>query len=327
MKRWKRFAGIAFVLLLSVLQLAAQGPSVVLDSEIRSGAVVVRLSAEEEKLLQKFIASKPRSEGRGFNLYSREDERMMGDDAAAEINEQVKLLKEESVTAYLEGVARKLALRSGAKEIEFRFKIVDSDEVNAMALPNGVVYVNSGLLIATQSESELAGVLAHEIAHVAARHATRAATRRGLWGAAALGMAMMGGGVGQALQPAVGIAGGGFLMKFSRDSEREADLLALGYLDAAGYDPNSFVSLLERMSVTDQAPKGRIAATFTKLNASHPGTEERVRRAQRAIELMLSAREMYVDDTSEFAEARGKIVAITHPEAAESTRPVLRHPN
>ena len=286
-----------------------------------------RLSAVEEKSLQKFIAAKSRGTGRGFNLYSREDERLMGDDAAAEIDESVKLLRAESVVAYLDGLARKLALQSGAKEMEFHFKIVDSDEVNAMALPNGMVYVNSGLLIAAESESELAGVVAHEIAHVAARHATRAATRRGIWGAAALGMAMMGGGIGQALQPAVGVAGGGFLMKFSRDSEREADLLALGYLDAAGYDPHSFVSLLERMSLAAQGSKGRVATALTKMNASHPGTSERVRRAQRAIELMLAARELYVDDTSEFSEARATIIALTHPEMVESSRPVLRHPN
>ena len=286
-----------------------------------------QLSRVEEKSLQKFMASKSRGVGRGFNLYSREDERAMGDDAAAEIDESVKLLHSEAVVAYLDRVARKLAVRPGDGAMEFRFKIIDSDEVNAMALPNGVVYVNSGLLIATESESELAGVLAHEIAHVAARHATRAATRRGIWGAAALGMAMMGGGVGQALQPAVGVAGGGFLMKFSRDSEREADLLALGYLDAAGYDPHSFVSLLERMSVADRTQKGKLANSLMKMNASHPATDERVRRAQRAIELMLAPRESYVDDTSDFADARAAIIALTHPEMVETGRPVLRHPD
>jgi beta-barrel assembly-enhancing protease len=277
------------------------------------------LSESEEKSLQKFIHSKHRGRPHGLNLYSRRAEREMGERAEEHIDRVGRPLGNEALVRYLDSVARKLAANSSAGEMQFRFKLLPTDEVNAMSLPNGVIYVNSGLLLMARSEAELAGVIAHEIAHIAARHASRAASRRELWGFAAFGVAIATGGIGSALEPLFGVADSGFGMKFSRDNEREADLLALTYLDAAGYDPQAYVSFLHRLTAREES-HGALA----RMAATHPASEERVRRAQRAIELMFVAKEAYISDSSDFDWARRTVLELTHPGFIERERPVLR---
>ncbi len=131
---------------------------------------------------------------------------------------------------------------------------------------------------------------------------------------------MFGGGIGAAVQPAVGMTGGGFQMKFSRDAEREADVLGLKYLYAAEYDATAFVRFLERMRREGETKK----SLLKKMNESHPGVEERIWRAKRTIELAMPAREASVDDTSEFVEVKARVVRATHPEMITPERPVLK---
>lgn len=307
--KWTKIAGLLLTIVWMACSSSAQLPS----------NTTSRVTAAEEKSLRKLLQPSGRGAGRGFNLYSREDERQMGEDAALAIEENAKLLQDAALTDYLAKLGRKLAEQSEAREMEFRFKVIESDEVNATALPNGTVYVNTGLVIAAESEAELAAVLAHEIAHVAARHASRAATRRGLWGAASLGMAIFGGGIGVAAQPALGITSGGFVMKFNRDAEREADVLGMKYVYAAGYDPEAFLRFLVRMKVASKKKPGAIE----RMNATHPEIDERVRRGERALELAMPRRDEAIDDTSEFIEARQRVLEATHPEMIEG-RPVLK---
>jgi predicted Zn-dependent protease len=277
-----------------------------------------QISAGEERSLQKFVHSRNREASKGFDFCSKKSERRMGERASVEFEARVKLLSNTGLTEYLAGIGRKLAAQSSANGTKIRFKVVDSDDVNAMALPNGVVYVNSGLFLLARSEAELAGVLAHEIAHLAARHAGRAATRRGMWGVVTFGMEPATGGVGAALEPAMGVAENGVLMKFGRDAEREADLLGLTYLESAGYDPYSYPSILKRMSI-GEAERGAVA----KVNATHPAGKDRVRRVLRAIELLFVAREDYVEDSKDFVSAKKTVIELTHPEMNVQWHPVL----
>jgi beta-barrel assembly-enhancing protease len=315
----KRFAQLALLVCVLVIactsfygQSSSSNRSIVLDSY---GA----LSNSEEKSLQKFIHSKHRGKAHGLNLYSRRAEREMGERAEVEIDRVVRRLRNEKVAQYLGSIGRKLAMQPSSRDSELRFKVLETDEVNAMSLPNGVIYVNSGLISMTENEAELAGVLAHEIAHISARHASRAASRRELWGFAAFGVAIATGGIGSALQPAFGLVDGGFSMKFSRDSEREADLLALTYLDAAGYDPKAYVSFLRRLNAM-----GAVHGTIAKMAATHPATQERVRRAQRAIEVMLTPKETYVENSSDFEWTRRTVLEFTHPGVLDYGHPVLK---
>lgn len=127
-------------------------------------------------------------------------------------------------------------MRNSDAKVPFTIKVVDDNEVNAFALPGGFLYVNTGLILATDNEAELAGVMSHEIAHVAARHGTRSLTRRNFLNLCTLPAIFVAGPVGIAIQEAGGATLPLEFMKFSRDAEREADLLGMQYAYAKGYD-------------------------------------------------------------------------------------------
>ncbi len=238
---------------------------------------------------------------RGFNLYSLNREREMGRQMAQDLESQVRILEDPVVNQYISGLAQRLVLHSDAK-VPFVVKVVDSDEVNAFALPGGFFYVNSGLILSAQSEAELAGVMAHEIAHVAARHATRNMTKMQIWNMATIPLLFVAGPAGFVLRQASSLAFPMGTLKFSRDAEREADLLGLEYEYAAGYDPEAFVSFFERLSGRD-----RKANFLAKAFATHPMNADRIRRAQKEIETMLPAKADYIVDTSEFEDVRARL--------------------
>ena len=248
--------------------------------------------------------------GRGFNLLSAKDEQQMGDDLEAEIMESVEIIKDPKLTEYLSGVVAKLSVSEEARQRKFVLKVIKDDGVNAMSLPNGTIFVNTGLLLFVQNESELAGVLAHEMAHVTARHASRNATRRGIWGAATLAVTMFGGGAGPALEPATHVTSQVFGARFSRENELEADFYGLRYLQRAGYDPAEFVGLLRRISAQEPAQKGKLKAMF----ASHPPTADRLQTAKFVVD-SFEGRDDLVIDTSSFMEAKANVIELTHPES------------
>src|SRR5205823_74337 len=124
---------------------------------------------------------------------------------------------------------------------------IDSDDINAFALPGGFFYVDSGLILAADNEAELAGVMAHEIAHVAACHAARGNTRHQLLHAALVSLMMVGGPVGFGIYEAAGLALPLTYLKFSRGFESEADFLGVQYMYRAGYDPQAFPAFFEKV--------------------------------------------------------------------------------
>jgi beta-barrel assembly-enhancing protease len=241
---------------------------------------------------------------KGINFYSIQAEQALGRELAQEIEANCKLLEDPVVNEYVNRLGQRLVSHSDAK-VPFTIKVLDSEEVNAFALPGGYFYVNTGLILAAETEAELAGVMAHEIAHVAARHGTRGATRSQIWNLASMSLVFVGGPVGMALREVSNIAMPMTFMKFSRGFEREADLLGIEYEYAAGYDPESFIDFFERIAVQRKKPNF-LARAF----ASHPMNEDRIRRAQKEIATMLPEHDEYVVNTSEFDQVKARLIQL-----------------
>jgi predicted Zn-dependent protease len=261
--------------------------------------------------------------GRGFDLYSLEKEQALGKQLAAQVEQRAKLVRDPVITEYVNRIGQKLVRNSDAR-VPFTIKVVDDDEVNAFALPGGFFYVNTGLILASDNEAELAGVMAHEIAHVAARHATRNATRSEIFNLASLPLIFIGGPAGYAVRQAVGLVMPMSFLKFSRDAEREADLLGLEYQYASGYDPEEFVKFFEKLHSQEKKQKhGFMAKAFT----THPMTSDRIKRAQEEIEKYLPAKDEYIVDTSEFAEVKARLEGMENAHRIDGTdavHPTLR---
>ncbi|HSB74605.1 MAG TPA: M48 family metallopeptidase [Terriglobales bacterium] len=263
-----------------------------------------------------------RNVGGGVNFYSLGKERALGHQLAEQVESQARMVSDPVVNEYVNRVGQAVVRHSDAK-VPFTIKVIDDDEINAFALPGGFFYVDSGLILAAESESELAGVMAHEIAHVAARHATRNATRAQIFNLVSIPLVFVGGPIGYAVREVAGLAVPMSFLKFSRDAEREADLLGLQYDYAAGYDPQAFVQFFEKLKAGEKQHHGRIAKAFS----THPMTGERIRRAQQEISIMLPPKTEYVDDTSEFHDIKQRLardVEEHRPDAGGPPRLVRR---
>jgi beta-barrel assembly-enhancing protease len=247
-----------------------------------------------------------RGVGTGLDFYSLEREVQYGRDLAREVENQVRLVSDPVVTEYVNRLGQRLVRNSDAK-VPFTIKVIDSDEINAFALPGGFFYVNTGMILAAENEAELAGVMAHEIAHVAARHATKNESRQNMMEIASMPLIFFGGPVAMMLRQAVNIAIPLSYLKFGRDAEREADMLGLQYQYACGYDPEEFVRLFEKLEVTEKKDKNLVDKAF----ATHPMTSERIKRAQAEIATYLPSRDDYVVDTSEFQEVRARVMELS----------------
>jgi predicted Zn-dependent protease len=245
-----------------------------------------------------------RNVGKGVNFFSLEREISLGKALAQEVEHSSKLIDDPVVTEYVNRLGQNLVRNSDAR-VPFTIKVIDSDEINAFALPGGFFYVNSGLILHAQEESELAGVMAHEIAHVAARHGTKNATKGEMTQIAAMvgsifipytwaGYAMY-----QGLNFAIPLT----FLKFSRDAEREADFLGLQYMYKAGYDPNSYVTFFERI----QADEKRRPGTIPKVFSTHPPTPDRIENTQKEIARILPAKQEYLVTTSEFDSVKARL--------------------
>ncbi len=262
-----------------------------------------------------------RDVGKGMNFYSLEKEIALGKSLAQEIERHAKIVDDPVVSEYVNRVGQNLVRNSDAK-VPFTIKLLDSQEVNAFALPGGFFFVHSGLMLRAESEAELAGVMAHEIAHVAARHGTRQATRGQVINLASIPLIFMGGWTGYGIRQAAGFAIPMGFLKFSRGMEEEADFLGLQYLYASGYDPTAFVDFFEKMKADEKRKPGTIA----KLFSSHPPHGSRIKKTQKHIQELLPSRPEYVVSTSEFLAMQDRLSSATRRNKGEEdpNRPRLR---
>jgi predicted Zn-dependent protease len=245
-----------------------------------------------------------RNVGKGVNLFSLEREIALGKQLAQEVERSSKLIDDPVVTEYVNRVGQNLVRNSDAR-VPFTIKVIDSDEVNAFALPGGFFYVNSGLILRAQEESELAGVMAHEISHVCARHGTKNATKGELMQLATIPLILLGPGgwAGYGLYEGLNLAIPVTYLKFSRDAEREADYLGIQYMYKTGYDPNSYITFFERIQADEKRRPGSIPKVFS----THPPTPERIENTQKEIARILPARQEYIVTTSEFDTVKARL--------------------
>src|SRR2546425_1011290 len=232
---------------------------------------------------------------------------------AAQVDKEAKFVDDPIITEYVNRVGQNIVLHSDAK-VPFTIKVIDSDEVNAFAVPGGFFYVNKGLILAADNEAELAGVMAHEIGHVAARHAMENQTKATLLEYAAIaGSIFIGGIPGMIYQNTAGLGLMGAFMKFSRSAEEEADRLGVQYMYAAGYDPNAMATMFEKLEAKNKKKPGFISRAF----ASHPAPPDR-----RAAALALAARfpehEEYVISSSEFQRVKARLLRLSNARASSA---------
>ena len=245
---------------------------------------------------------------------SQEKEMQIGRQLALEVEQQSKMVDDPVITEYVNRVGQNVVLHSDAK-IPFTIKVIDSDEVNAFALPGGFFFVNKGLILAADNEAELAGVMAHEIAHVAARHAMENQGKGAMIQYGMLAGMIFGGGIaGSIIQNTAGITQMLAGTKFSRGAEVEADKLGVQYLYASGYDPNAMSTMFEKLASQNKKKPGTIARLFS----THPQATDR-RDQSLALVARFPEREEYVISTSEFQRVKGHLFRSTNARAGVVT--------
>jgi beta-barrel assembly-enhancing protease len=262
--------------------------------------------------------------GRGVgNWYSIEGQVATGRQYAQQIESQIKLINDPVITEYVNRVGQNLVRNSDA-QVPFTIKVIDSDVVNAMALPGGFFYVNSGLILAADEEAEMAGVMAHEIAHVAACHYGREMTRANLLQLASLPAIFMGGALGYGIYQGLGLAIPLTFLHFSRGFEAEADYLGIEYMYRAGYDPSAFVSFFEKIQAMEKKKPGTLSKAFD----THPQTPDRIEKSQDEIRKILPTKAQYIVTTSEFDEVKGRLAAVENKhkvlDKEDANKPSLR---
>jgi len=264
-----------------------------------------------------------RNPGKGLDFYSLEKEIALGKQLAQEVERTSKMIDDPVVTEYVNRVGQNLVRNSDAR-VPFTIKVIDSDEVNAFALPGGFFYVNSGLILRAQEESELAGVMAHEISHVIARHGTKQATKADIIqiGAMAAMIFVPYGWAGYGIYEGMNLAIPLTFLKFSRDAEREADFLGIQYMYKAGYDPNSYVTFFERIEADEKRRPGSIPKVFS----THPPTPERIADAQKEIARILPEKDEYIVTTSEFDSVKARLRNVMFAKKVQQgpNKPTLR---
>lgn len=212
---------------------------------------------------------------------SPQQEAQIGAQASADVNRQLPIVNNSAISSYINELGNSIAQRADQRGIRYHFYVVNSDVVNAFALPGGYVYLNRGLIERAGNMSEVAGVLAHEIGHVVERHGIERMARANNVGLGAnLAYILLGRQPGAIEQAAVG-AGlqGAFIAPHSRAAEREADAVAIRYLVASGINPNGMVTMFEKLQRERRSSPNAVAQWFS----THPLEEERIQNTRNAI--------------------------------------------
>ncbi len=241
---------------------------------------------------------------KGLNFYSLQHQIALGKQLAQQVEQSARFIDDPVVDNYVNTIGQNIVRNSDAR-VPFTIKVVDSDQIQAFALPGGFFFVNSGLILAADNEAEVAGVMAHEISHVVACHGAKQETKADIAQIAMIPIAIMlpygwaGYGIYEGLNFAVPLA----FLRFSRVDEAEADYLGLQYMWKAGYDPNMFVQFFEKIEAQDRRQPG----TIPKLFSTHPPNASRIAAAQKEIADILPPLPEYIVDTSEFESVKARL--------------------
>lgn len=219
--------------------------------------------------------------GAQFQLLSVQDEIQLGRQSQQEVRKQVPELTDSTVSGYVRDIGRRLANRAGGPKYPYSFTVANYREINAFALPGGPVWIHRGAISSAANEAQLAGVLAHEIAHISRRHAADQITKNlvangfiGLLGA------MLGNNRGaEAAQLGARVLAGGYMLKFSRDDEREADDVGAAIMRRAGWDAREMAAFMETL----RKEQGRDPASLEVFLSSHPAPGERAEQLRRTL--------------------------------------------
>ena len=264
--------------------------------------------------------------GRGMgNWYSTDWEIRNGKQYSMEIEKSAHLVTDPVIVEYVNRVGQNIVKNSDCK-VPFTIKVIDSDEINAMALPGGFFYVNSGLIMAADEEAELAGVMAHETAHVCAHHAARQMTKLNYAQIGSIPLIIFtqgswtGYGIYEATQLAIPIS----FLQFSRTDEAEADWLGLQYMYKAGYDPQAFIQFFEKLDALEKHKPGTLAKVFS----DHPQTPDRIMHSEEEIATIMPARPDYMVTTSEFDDVKARLARLENKRkinnGKDGNKPTLR---
>ena len=308
-----RFNSSGRFVALAVALIVMAGPTAALASDGKDQKSAQPKKVEQLKDKENPLMIGKRDINKGtLDFYSLEKEAALGRQLAAEIDSQSKFVSDPLITEYVNRVGQNIVLRSDSK-IPFTIKVLDSPDVNAFALPGGFLYVNSGAILAADSEAEIAGVMAHEIAHVAARHGVEQQSKGRLLQYLSIPLIFVGGPLGAIVQNAANILVPLTFLKFSRGAEEEADRLGLQYMWAAGYDPTAMLGFFEKLKTKEKKDPGTLAKVFS----THPATGSRIEKA-RTLLTRFPERDEYMVSTSEFGAVKEKLLAITNQSKLEA---------
>jgi predicted Zn-dependent protease len=258
-----------------------------------------------------------------INFVSLDKEVSIGRALSRQLEQESRLLKDPTISEYVNRVGQNIVRNSDAK-VPFTIKVIESDQINAFALPGGFFYVNTGLILAADDEAELAGVMAHEIAHVAARHGTEQESKGQLVSYMALPLLFVAGPVGYGVEQAISVFVPFTFLRFSRGMETEADYLGVQYLYKSGYDPSAMVRFFEKLQAREKAKPGSISRLFS----THPPTGSRIRKVEETITVILPPKDRYVETTSEFDRVKMYLAKIENKRSQdEVNQPALRRKN
>ena len=240
----------------------------------------------------------------GFNLFKPEDDVQVGQQSAAQAEQQVPILNDSSVSGYVDAIGQRLAANAGGPKFQYHFKVVNSSDINAFALPGGFVYINRGVLENSRNEGEVAGVIAHEISHVALRHGTHQASKAYL-AQAGIGIlgGILGGKLGQGTADIINQVGGlglnALFLKYSRDLESQADIRGAQIMTASGYSPADMVSFFQTLEKVDKSKK-------TSFLSDHPAPPDRIARIQRE-SAMLHASNTPTENVAQLQQVQARL--------------------
>src|SRR5689334_7338975 len=220
----------------------------------------------------------------GWNLFSPQDDVQIGQQSAQQAEQQLPVLNDSQVQAYVNRIGQRLAQNAGGPQFQYQFKVVNQSDINAFALPGGFIYVNRGVLDQARNEGEVAGVLAHEISHVALRHGTHQASKAYLAqaGISILGGILggkVGGGAADIINTVGGIGLNALFLKYSRDLETQADIRGSQILAASGYSPVDMINFFKTLESVDTAKK-------TNWLSDHPAPPDRVARIEKEAQML-----------------------------------------